>query len=149
MGQISGNPATVQGAFAPTSVGRVLLLSLALLQVVLARSYAMKVKTNEKTGSAKAARLLQAKYRALSLLDRCLTAHTLDIKEHEGIISGTCLYSDVISNLICVDHYFERTSSFLILAVCSIVSYGLYSMANLTLFNLNLKYAIFIVICLL
>ncbi len=54
----------------------------------------MRVKANEKTGTAKAARLLQAKYRALSLLDRCLTAHNLDVKEHEGIISGTFLYRE-------------------------------------------------------
>ena len=49
----------------------------------------MKIKAIEISGAAKAGRLLQAKKRAISLLDRCLGAHNLNIQEHEEILLGT------------------------------------------------------------
>jgi len=53
----------------------------------------------EKPGAAKAGRLLQAKKRAISLLDRCLSAHNLDIQEHEEILMGTYFH---YSGFVCV-----------------------------------------------
>ena len=55
----------------------------------------------EKPGAAKGGRVLQAKKRAILLLDRCLSAHNLDTKEHEEIIMGTYYYYLVVLCVFC------------------------------------------------